>query len=70
MLRVVAAHDALQLRELTHHARQQIGLGEPGRALRQQRVGADQARYFSGEPLHAFDTLKLRAELVVINHFA
>ena len=29
--RVITAHDALQFRELTHHAGGQIGFAEPGR---------------------------------------
>jgi hypothetical protein len=66
--RVVAAHDALQLRELAHHLGQQVGLGEMGGALGADFVGTclagDVPRYCPNA-LHA---VELAAELAVIHH--
>ena len=70
VLRVVAAHDALQLRELSHHVGQQVGLREHRGlvgALR-ERIVAELLRNRAGQRAHALDALALRAELVVIDH--
>jgi hypothetical protein len=42
--RVVAAHDALQLRKFAHHAARQVGLRQPGRALGRRDVGVEASR--------------------------
>ena len=65
-LGVVAAHQALQLGELADHLGDEIGLGEPRRALgqcrdRRRRCGASSRRQ-RRDALHA---LVLRAELLV-----
>ena len=69
--RVVAPHDALQLREFAHHVGDQIGLGELGRlvGLRRQCCAAELLTDGLGNCAYARHALALGAELVVINHF-
>ncbi len=63
---VVAAHDALKLGELSHHAGDQIGLGEPGGQPRLIGIGAgDEGRQFSRQRLHPGNFFGDRAELGV-----
>ena len=45
--RVVAAHQALQFGELADHLGDEVGLGEPRRALGESRIGADHGRQFA-----------------------
>jgi len=65
--RVIATHGPLQLGKLADHARQQIGLREPGGAPREQGVGADVVCDPAGQQLDALDALELAAELAVID---
>ena len=63
---VVAAHDALKLGELSDHAGDQIGLGEPGGQPRLIGIGAgDEGGQFSRQRLHPGNFLGDRAELCV-----
>ena len=68
--RVVASHDALQLRELPHHVGHEIGLGQLGRlvGLGHQRLVAQTSRDGAGDAPHALHALALGAQLVVIHH--
>ena len=66
--RVVAAHHALQLRELADHAARQIGLGKLGRPRRQPRIGADLRGDQRGQLFQPCHTLPLGAELGVEDH--
>ena len=64
-LRVVAAHQPLQLGELAHHARHQVGLGQLRRAPRILGFGIHRAGDLErqlGDPLHP---LLLAAQLLV-----
>jgi hypothetical protein len=45
VLRVVAAHQPLQLGKLADHGADQVALGELGGAIRQPGVAADLARH-------------------------
>ena len=62
---VVVAHQALQLGELADHLGQEIGLGEPRRALRLLDVGADQRRQLAASRSMRSMRSALRAELLV-----
>ena len=70
--RVVAAHDALQLRELAHHVGHQIGLGQLRGlvGLRHQCCVAQLRGNRLGNRAHALHTFALRAQLVVVDHLA
>ena len=65
---VVLAHDALQLREFTHHQRQKVNLGKLSGAHSRVTVGSDQISHASGNRFNAFHAFGLRAKLIVINH--
>jgi hypothetical protein len=63
---VVAAHDALKLGELSHHAGDQIGLGQPGGQPRLIGIGAgDGGCQFSRQRLHTGNLFGDRAKLGV-----
>src|SRR5581483_10842886 len=64
-LGVVAAHQALQLGELAHHAGHQVGLGELRGAARILRHRVHCARDLEGELGDALHPLLLRAQLLV-----
>ena len=67
-LRVLAAHDALQFRELRNHARDEVGLREDGRAARvlvSLLVGADGIGDEIGKLLKALRLLVHRAEALL-----
>ena len=66
--RIVFAHDALQLREFTHHQRQKVNLGKLGRAHSRVTVGTDQISHAGSNRFDAFHAFGLRAKLIVINH--
>ncbi len=68
VLRVILAHHALQLGELTDHQRAQVGLGKPGGTLGQDGLDAQLLRNTHRNRGDPFDTLQLRAELAVINN--
>ena len=65
---VVTSHEALQLGELAHHVGDEIGLGEACCTVGRARIGAEQGGDRGGQATHAGDALRLRAELVVIDH--
>ncbi|MND87538.1 hypothetical protein D3C80_795390 [compost metagenome] len=65
---VVAAHDPLQFRELAHHARGQVGLGQARGLFGLRRVGADQRGDLARQGGDAVDPLGQRAELGVEGH--
>ena len=65
---VVRAHRALQLGELAHHVGQQIGLGEQRTARSVCDIRAELFRQLASDGLQARHALKLRADLVVIDH--
>ena len=67
VLGVVAAHQALQFRKLADHVRDEVGLREERRAVGLRGVGAEQWRERAGERPDALDTLRERAELVVMH---
>ena len=62
---VVAAHDALQLRELADHAGSEIGLGQHRGALGLLDVSADLGGDLGRELHEAFDALELATQLGV-----
>ncbi|MNI25118.1 hypothetical protein D3C73_787570 [compost metagenome] len=62
---VVAAHDPLQFRELAHHARGQVGLGQARCLFRLSRVGADQRGDLARQRRDAVHPLGQRAQLGV-----
>ena len=66
--RIVAAHDALQLGKLAHHAGEQVGLGQQGRAFGIGRAGTRGRRQRCGQPLDAGAAFGLRAQTGVIDH--
>ena len=68
--RVVRAHDALQLGELAHHVRAQIGLGQQGGAVGGRDVAAQLLRHAPGDGAHALDAFELGAQLVVVDDSA
>ena len=68
MQRVVAAHDALQLRKLADHAGQQIRLRKPGGPLGKNRIRLQGAGNPPRKQLDALHAIQLGAELVVIDH--
>ena len=65
---IVRAHRALQLGELAHHVGQQIGLGQQRAARGVRHIRAELLSQLAGDGLQARHTLKLRADLVVIDH--
>ena len=70
--RVVAAHGALQLGELTHHIGHQVGLGQLGGlvGLGHQRRIAQLRSDGLRNGAHALDPFALGTELVVVDHLA
>ncbi len=68
-LRVVAAHDALQLRELADHGGQQVALAQIARrAARARAIAADRDGDVAGEPAHPARLVAERAELRLEGH--
>src|SRR5262245_7762174 len=63
--RVITAHDALQLRELSDHQAHEVGLGKDRGALGEIGIGADQWRKLARNPPHALHAFILRAELLM-----
>ncbi len=67
--RVMPAHDALQLRELAHHAGDEIGLGQQCGPFGQHAVRAgNMGHERAGQRHQPLDPLALRAELGVEHH--
>ena len=69
--RIVAAHDALQLREFAHHVCQQICFGQLRCSVCSfcQRITPQGLTQSLGNAAHACHALALCAQLVVIHHF-
>ena len=65
---IVAAHRALQLRELSNHAGHQVGFGQPCSAIGGSRVGADPCRNGTGQCADPLGALRLCAEFGVVDH--
>ena len=70
--RVVAAHDALQLGELTHHVGQQIGFGQLRGGVNRLHKGCvfglrQQGGNAFSDGAHAVGALALGAEFVVVH---
>ena len=64
MAGVIAAHDALQLRELADHAGDEVGLGKLRRAVRDFGIGAgDQRRQIGRQLAHPANLVGQRAQL-------
>ncbi len=72
MARVVAAHDALQLRKFAHHVGEQVGLGElrGGVGALRQHITTELLADGTRNGAHTLRALALRAQLVVIDHLA
>ena len=70
MLGVVAAHDALQFRELADHVGQQVGLGQHGSlfGVLHQLPAAELFGDGAGDGGNALHALALGAQLVVIDN--
>ena len=63
--RIVAAHQPLQFRELSHHFGHEIGLRESRGALRELRHAADRRRQRARQGGDALDALALRPQLLM-----
>ena len=72
MARIVAAHNALQLGELTHHVGQQIGLGQARNllGLLGQSAAAQLLANGLGNGAYPRHALALRTQLIVVHHLA
>ena len=70
VLGVIAAHDALQLRELANHIGYEVGLGQLSRTRYVGGVSADGVADLRGEILYAQQTIQLCTQFVVIDHIA
>ncbi|CFL86638.1 Uncharacterised protein [Bordetella pertussis] len=69
-LGVVGAHDALQLGELAHHVRAQVGLGQQRGAVAMGGVAAQRRGDAARDGAHALDAFELGAQLVVVDDAA
>ncbi len=68
MARVVRAHDALQLGEFAHHQCAQVGFCQVRGAADVRLIDTERLGDLDCNACHALDALKLRSELVVIDH--